>query len=195
MGRKIRNVKKTILIGAEGKNKTESTYFSNFNDRNSDYRIIMANGNSTDPVRMVDDIIKTMKQRDINTKYGDLIYCVLDVDDSKEKALQISKAIKLASKHNIEIITSNPCFEDWFLCHFTYTTKHFSNNEIIQEIKKYISKYSKGLNVYELIKDKTEIAIVNAKKQSDYHKNLEIDTSLANPSTMVFKIVEALQNK
>lgn len=195
MGRKVRNIKKTILIGAEGKNKTESTYFSNFNDRNSNYRIIMANGNSTDPVRMVDDIIKTMKQRDINTKYGDLIYCVLDVDDSKEKALQISKAIKLASKHNIEIITSNPCFEDWFLCHFTYTTKHFSNNEIIQEIKKYINKYNKGLNVYELIKDKTEIAIVNAKKQRDYHNHLEIDIHLANPSTMIFKIVEALQNK
>jgi len=190
--RKTRTRKKTMLIGAEGKNKTEKNYLANYNIRNGLYRVMMANGNSTDPVRMVEDIIKTMKLWDISAKYGDKIYCLLDSDESKDKNTQIKDAIKLAEQYNIEVIISNPCFEDWYLCHYVYTTKYLTNVGVIDELKKYIPNYQKNMNIYPQISHLTDNAIVNAKKQCNYHKELNNDINKveANPSTEIYKIVE-----
>ena len=48
--RKLRIPKKKIIIAAEGKNKTEKTYFSNFDNGKKSYSISFAKGNYTDPV-------------------------------------------------------------------------------------------------------------------------------------------------
>lgn len=47
MGKRVKERKRIILIAVEGKNKTEKTYFSNYDDGNKDYRIIFAKGNYT----------------------------------------------------------------------------------------------------------------------------------------------------
>ncbi len=51
--RKTRNI---LLIAAEGNNKTESIYFSSFNQIQTSYRIQIAKGNKTDPKGIVEDI-------------------------------------------------------------------------------------------------------------------------------------------
>lgn len=185
---------RTILIGTEGKNKTESIYFRQFNDRQKNYRIVVANGNSIDPVRMVEDVVNTMKKMDINPDYDDKIFCIFDTDEFFEKDVQIAKAIELARKNKIEVITSNPCFEDWFLCHFVYTTRHLTNVSVIQELKKYIPNYEKNLNVYSQLKELTETAIIHAKRQCEYHKALYrlVNKVESNPCTEVYKIIEEL---
>lgn len=190
--RRISN--RTILIGAEGKNKTENMYFHNFNDRQNSYRIIMANGNSTDPVRMVEDIITTMEKMDINPDYGDKVYCIFDTDESERKDNQIKDAMILASKNKIEVIISNPCFENWFLCHFIYTTKHLTNANVVQKLKKYIPNYAKNINVYSQLKNLTPTAINNAKKQCEYQKSLgrNIHKVQSNPCTEIYIIIEEL---
>ena len=190
--RKPRNRKTTILIGAEGKNKTERTYFGNFNTRDSKYIISFSNGNATDPVNIVKDTINTMKQEDIKAKNGDKIYCLIDTDDKKYKDKQIEDAIKLAKKNNIEVIISNPCFEYWFLCHFINTSKPMNNTEIINDLKKYIPNYKKNINVYPYINQYTNKAIKNSKKQIKYQQSLNKDINKleANPCTSVHKVVE-----
>lgn len=147
--RKTRNRHRTILIGAEGTNVTENNYFKNFNTRDAKYKIIMANGNSTDPVKMVNDIICTMKKKDIDTRYSEVsVYCVFDTDTDKSKDKQIKDAIVLAKQYGIQIITSNPCFEDWYLCHYKNTTSFLNNKNVIIELKKYVKSYEKNINIY-----------------------------------------------
>ena len=192
---KPRNRKKTILIAFEGKNATESLYFKNFNDRNKPYNIIMAKGNCTDPVNLVKSLIKQMKYQEIKVEDGNKVYCVFDTDEDPRKNEQIKEATILAKSHEIEVITSSPCFEDWILCHFEKTTSKLTNKEAFEKVVKHIPKYKKSYDIYNDIYDKTEVAIKNAKFQEKYHlkSGRNIKSTFANPSTEVYRIVEYIK--
>ena len=198
--RRQRQRKSTILIGLEGKNKTERNYFEHYNIADAPYKIMFTNNEFTDPVGIINKLIVYANQNEIKTdEDNNKIYCIFDTDTSKEKNKQINEAMKIAKKNNIEIILSNPCFEDWLLCHFQYSTKELSNKEIINELNNYIKpifkkKYYKSLDIYEAIKDKTDFAIKNSKEQINYHKKLKrnLFSIEANPSAMVYIIVEDL---
>lgn len=189
-----KNRKRIILLGVEGKNKTEKEYFKNFNASDKDYIIIFAKSNITDPVNMVCALKNQMNKMELNIEYGDKVYCVIDTDDNHEKDKQLENALNLANKCGIEIIPSNPCFEEWFLCHFEKSTKEIGNKEIIKELKKYIPKYAKNKNIYEEIFKYTDIAIKNAKYKNNYHlkNNRDLYKTIANPSSQVYKIIEEL---
>ena len=59
----------------------------------------------------------------------------LDVDESKKT--QLEKAKEDARKKNIIIVSSNPCFEVWYLEHFGYTTKPYvSSDEVVRDLEK-----------------------------------------------------------
>ena len=165
--------------------------------RGGNYIIKLANGNSTDPVKMVNDIIRTMRLNEIDSKYGDKVYCVFDGDMNDSKNAQIIKAMSLASKYNIEIIVSNPCFEEWFLCHFEYTTKYLSSNEVINKLRIYIPNYEKNLDIFNRINDFTDTGVRNAKKQVKYHESLGRNINLvqSNPCISVYKIVLKIKNE
>lgn len=94
--RKKKISKNIILIGTEGNNKTENNYFHNFNSPQSNYIIKTANGNATDPVKMVNDLISTMKRKAISPVNGDLVFCLFDTDCNKNKNKQIEEALKKA---------------------------------------------------------------------------------------------------
>ena len=64
-GRPYKEERKIVLIATEGINKTEQSYFSEFNRIQSEYHIVFASGNSTDPVRIVKDAIRTIDNRGI----------------------------------------------------------------------------------------------------------------------------------
>ena len=191
----FRNPKKVILIALGGKNKTEKLYFSHFNKRNSDYNLIIAKGNVTDPVNMVRALIIEINKQGLNFKHGDKVYCVFDADDNKTKDKQIKDAITVAKNYGIEIIISNPCFEEWILCHFEKSTAKLTNNEAYNKVKKYIKDYHKSYDVYPILVDKTSIAVKNAKIKEKYHINQgrNIYLTISNPSSLVYKIVENLK--
>ena len=190
--------KNVILFGFEGENKTEKKYFQNFQGRNKSYNIDFAYGNDTDPVQIVNNLINYMKEKDISVKHGDKIYCVFDSDVDKSKQEKINQAYLKASKRGIEIVMSVPSFEIWYLLHNRYTSHYFySNDELIRELKKFISTYEKNINVFTLINKNVEKASVNAKALKKYHNIPEgqvITNMNCNPSTDVFKIVEYLNN-
>ena len=202
MGRRIskdrigkpRNKKNKIIIAVEGKNKTEKIYFDNFDDGKKNYSITIARGNDTDPMKLVRNLEKEMRKREISLKNGDKVFCVFDVDMDYKKNKVIEEAKEFASKNGIQIITSTPCVELWFLLHYDYTTAPLTNNEVMKRLKKYYPKYEKNINIYMDINSKTSKAIENAKKLEIYQKenNRIIGTVEANPNTEIYKIVEYL---
>lgn len=192
--RKVRKQKSKILIAAEGKNKTEKTYFSNFEDGKKSYSITYARGNNTDPLKLVKMLIKEIDNLKLDLLEDDVAYCIFDTDIDPNKNKIIEEAIQLANKNNIKIITSSPCIELWFLIHYEYTTANMNNEEVIKRLKTYYLKYAKNINIYPDIVEKTKLAITRAKKLEKYHitNNRKIGYVDANPNTEVYKIVEYL---
>lgn len=195
--RKIRKQKSKILIAAEGKNKTEKTYFSNFEDGTKSYNISYAKGNNTDPLNLVQMLIKQIENMGLDLQDDDMAYCIFDTDTNPDKNKIINEAIQLAKKNNIKIITSSPCVELWFLLHYDYTTSNMSNEEVIKRLKKFYPKYEKNVNIYPDIIKNLDKAIERAKKLEKYQldNNRKIGTVEANPNTEFYKIVEYLIKK
>lgn len=187
-----RKRKPFVIIGGEGNNQTEKIYFKNFHNR--ECIIKFAKGNSTDPKGIVQDVIKYM-EREIDREENDKVYAVFDTDVNQSKQEQIEEARRLAAENGVEIITSTPTFELWFLLHFVYTTKPFTSNKDLQnDLKKHIKGYSKSDNTYFLIKEDTKQAIINAKKLEKYqiNKGQVLVNENCNPYTSVYKVVEEL---
>lgn len=190
-GNKNRN--SVIAIKCEGKNKSEKTYLENYKSR--DCIIKFATGNHTDPVGMANDLVKYMQVQDISIEYGDKIYLLIDTDKKQNKQKQIDEAKRICDDNGIELITSTPTFEYWYMLHFGYTTtKYGSSQEVKNEIKKKIKGYEENMDVYPIIKSETGIAIRNAKRVEKYQKenDKKIDSEEANPHTSIYRVIEEL---
>lgn len=169
-GKVSRKTKKIILIGAEGKNQTERKYFKAFNQVQSEYKIMAGKGNNIDPVGVVEDLLKSAKQEELDLKDGDMLACFIDVDFKNGRDQELRAAMKLARQNNVSVFLSNPCFEIWYLLHFRYSTKLYgSNEEVIKELGSYISDYSKSKDVYDVIENKIDQALLNTKRLESYH--------------------------
>lgn len=196
-GKVSRKTKKIILVGAEGKNQTERKYFKAFNQVQSEYKIMAGKGNNTDPVGVVEDLLKSAKQEELDLKDGDMLACFIDVDFKNGRDQELRAAMKLARQNNISVFLSNPCFEIWYLLHFRYSTKLYgSNEEVIKELSSYISDYSKSKDVYDVIENKIDQALLNTKRLESYHlENGTNDRLKKLPSTEAYKLIEMILEK
>lgn len=196
-GKVSRKTKKIILVGAEGKNQTERKYFKAFNQVQSEYKIMAGKGNNTDPVGVVEDLLKSAKQEELDLKDGDMLACFIDVDFKNGRDQELRAAMKLARQNNISVFLSNPCFEIWYLLHFRYSTKLYgSNEEVIKELGSYISDYSKSKDVYDVIENKIDQALLNTKRLESYHlENGTNDRLKKLPSTEAYKLIEMILEK
>lgn len=191
-----RREKSIILLALEGKNKTEKTYFGEFNNANKQYRVLFAKGNNTDPVNIVKDAISSYKKMELEKDAGDLAFVVCDTDFHKED--QIQEARTLAEQNNITLLLSNPCFEIWLLLHFKYTTKQYASNlELLKELEDIWPEYSKNIGSFDGISDRRPLAIDNAKQLKQFHKlkNQKTYIEKCNPSTDVHILVELLDDE
>lgn len=192
---KRRTERKLIVLGCEGKNnQTEELYFTSLERKYKNYHFVFACGKN-DPVGIVKQTIEKAKRTNINLKQGDLAFSVfdVDVDRAKEKNIDSARNLAKSSKYKIDIITSNPCFEVWYLMHFASSTKPFnSSNGAINELSKYINNYSKTIDYSELLLPNTNNAIVNSEKLISYHKSFakEKNQDYYNPCTYVHEIVK-----
>lgn len=194
--RNQRRTKSIVAIGCEGKNKTETVYFKNFLSR--ECIIKFSTGIHTDPIGMANDLVDFIDNEDIKPEYGDKIYLLIDTDVNENKQNQINAVKEICDKHGIELITSTPAFEYWYILHFGYTSKSYqSSKQIKSEMKKKIPSYSESMDIYPIIRDKTDIAIKNAKKIEKYQKEngQDIDSEKANPHTSSYRVVEDLQKR
>ena len=191
--------KKVILIGTEGKNKTEKQYFTSLvKDCGAEYSVRFAKGNYTDPNGILQMVVNGIEEYDLKLAAGDTAYCVFDTDTDVSKQEEIDKAVQKALKKRIKPVLSNPCFEVWFLQHFRKSTRQFgSNAEVLDELEKYIKGYEKNRNVYGELKEMMPQAIENAKLLEQHHNEQERQkyNISRNPSTLVYEIVEQLTCK
>lgn len=187
-----RRQKSLILFGLEGKNKTEKNYFSNFQQIRGKFIIRWASGNATDPVGIVENIKRYILKK--NLKEGDRAFAVFDMDIDPLKEAAVEKARNLAKGQNIELITSNPCFEVWFVLHFEDSTASYnSSKDVINKLRTYITSYKKSDDVFEVLQGRMKDAILRAKKLRAYHKdNKTCKLSEQNPVTGVDQVVELL---
>lgn len=197
-GQTTRRRAKILLIGAEGDNKTETNYFKSFNKRHGEYIVRMADGNNTDPVKIVKSVCDSIKKEELDFDHGDLAFCAIDTDTDIAKQSQIDEAVKIAHENNIELILSNLCFEIWFLMHFTYSTKYYpSTTAVTNELEKFIPEYRKSRNVFDKVSPYTETAKQNAIKLERHHADAEHKKKSVecNPSSEAYKVVEKLTNE
>ena len=184
-----RRIKDTILILCEGK-ETEPNYFKSFKKDLDKFGIkidieIEGIGYNTD--LLVKKAIKLKQKREDIIE----VWCVFDRDNFKEK--HFKDAFVLARENKIEIAYSIECFEIWFLLHFDYIKSAISRKDYNKKLSKLLhKKYKKNAkDMYNLLKNKQEIAIKNAKKLENNYSNM-MKIYDRNPSTTVYKLVERL---
>ena len=192
-----REVHKIIIVGGEGKYQSERCYLKELGKRYR-LRIVFAEGNDTDPEKIVKNTIGKVDEKVKEIKFDkdkELAVSIFDIDLKEEKEEQLAKAKKLAKKNNIEIITSNPCFEVWYLLHFKYSTKPFkSSKEVVDELKKFDKYYKKGKCDFAIYEKEMDKAINNCKELDKHHrgKASERVKEFNNPQTEMYKLVEEL---
>ena len=106
------------------------------------------------PLGIVKEAKKKIIEANRNYKYSS-VWVVFD----KDGHANINSAFDLAYTNRtlINIAFSNICFEYWIFLHFEQKKKYFrSCDEIVSYLKhKHKIDYSKTMNIYEAIKDKT----------------------------------------
>lgn len=182
-----------ILLVCEGKNKTERKYFSHYQIRESRYRLVIKDSEATDVMSMARRAACLYKQNQMDIKLGDQAFCLIDLDLRRDKYEAYLKAHQKYPE--IKFIVSNPCFEVWFLYHFTENPKAETSSQAVKEqIKKYIPDYSEAMDVYLrcALSDKFAIAINRSEKKNNFY---EEDKSLVecNPYTNVQDLIVFLK--
>ena len=123
---------------------------------------------------------------------------MFDRDDNSNEVLR--RAYEIAKKEGYHIIYSNPCFEFWYLLHFTNYTGYLENCEaVIVQLDKpgRLEKYKKSKEVFEVLKGLQEEAIENASRQIEKleKEHKKFLTREANPTTNVFELVTYLNQQ
>ena len=125
------------------------------------------------------------------------VWCVFDRDSFPPK--DFNKAFELArarGNENVRIIWSNECIELWYLLHFDFRMTSIDRHELLRLISQPTrlgKKYDKGdTSVFDLLKDKTETAIRNARRLLATYGD-DLNPERDNPSTKVHELVIVLQ--
>ena len=141
---------------------------------------------------MVKNLIASKEAFGFDSDYGDLIFYFIELDCSRNKEQQIREAAELAVDNNIYLITSNPRFEFWYICHVTSSPKNYAEKQGSQkDMPGYIKGYSKSKEgIYTTTKDKIDTAIKNAKnlEKRAIANGYTIHTADFSPTTAAYRI-------
>lgn len=208
LSRNIRKKEKKVyfLIVVEG--ETEKNYFTSLKlelETNRSINIHLFSADGGDPLGIINEAYRLFQQNirqsnNSKTPKFDQVFCVFDDDNKPEK---YKKALSTAKEYNFESITSIPCFEFWFLLHYCYTTRPFTNyKELSPTLEAEMKKegmlkreetYNKSdKSIYEKLKPNQDKAINHAIKLEQKHPN---EDRCTNPSTKVHILVDKLQKQ
>lgn len=118
----VREERAQVLVVCGGK-ATEPSYFRGLKKerRNPAVRVVVE-GKGVDPVSLV----RFAAQKRDSTGC-DEAWCVVDVDD-----FDVSEALAVAAKKDVNLAISNPCFEYWLLLHFELCTAPLSRYDDVR---------------------------------------------------------------
>ena len=192
--RQLRHNKKKPLIvicSEGGKKSSEYYYFRNHSNR--DLRIQFSTGNSTDPKGMLVDLLKYIHNEDIASEDNCRIFLVLDTDLDQKRISEIKEIELECIRHNIEIVTSAPTFEIWYVMHYRNNGLKFqTSKEVKRELEKINGTYTESMDMYKIIKDSTDKARCTAQSLEQQIIRNNEDLLNSNPHTSIFKILDAI---
>lgn len=181
-----------IVICSEGGIKSSEYYYLR-NYRTRDLRIQFSTGNSTDPNGMLEDLLKYIQNEDIKSEDNVRIFLVLDTDLDDKRINEIKEIEEKCLENNIEIITSAPTFEIWYVLHYRNNKLKFNNSrDVKKEIIKLNGSYSETMDMYRIIKNHTEEARTMAKSLEQRAISDGEELIKANPHTSIYKILDAI---
>lgn len=184
--------KPLIVICVEGeKNSTEYNYFRHYSSRN--LRIKFSTGGSTDPKGMLEDLLKYIRNEDIASEDNCRIFLVLDTDLDERRISKIKEIEQECIDNNIEIVTSAPTFEIWYLMHYRKNRLKFqTSKEVKRELQNLNNTYTESMDMYKTIKDSTDNARSTAQSfEQQVIRNKE-DLLSSNPHTSIYKILDVI---
>lgn len=191
--RQLKQQKKPLIVicSEGGKKSSEYYYFRNYTNRN--LRIQFSTGNSTDPLGMLEDLLKYIHNEDIASEDNCRIFLVLDTDLSEKRINEIKEIKQKCIDNNIEIITSAPTFEIWYVMHYRNNRLRFNTSkEVKKELQSLNGTYTESMNMYKIIKNSTDNARNTAKFfEQQTLKNKENLLS-SNPHTSIYKILDVI---
>lgn len=189
---KHKKKKPLIVICSEGGKKSSEYYYFN-NYKNRDLRVQFSTGNSTDPKGMLEDLLKYINNEDIKSEENCRIFLVLDTDLNERRISEIKEIENECIKHNIEIITSAPTFEIWYVMHYrNHGLKFQTSKEVKKELQNLNGTYTESMDMYKIIKNLTETARSTAQSiEQQIIRNNE-DLLKSNPHTDIYKVLDVI---
>lgn len=192
--RQLRQSKKKPLIvicSEGGKKSSEYYYFRNHTNR--DLRIQFSTGNSTDPKGMLEDLLKYIRNEDIASEDNCRIFLVLDTDLDERRISEIKEIEQECIDNNIEIVTSAPTFEIWYVMHYRNNRLKFqTSKEVKRELQNLNGTYTESMDMYKIIKDSTDNARSTAQSLEQQIIRNKEDLLSSNPHTSIYKILDAI---
>ena len=184
--------KPLIVICVEGeKNSTEYNYFRHYSSR--DLRIKFSTGGSTDPKGMLEDLLKYIRNEDIASEDNCRIFLVLDTDLDEKRISEIKEIEQKCIDNNIEIVTSAPTFEIWYVMHYRNNRLKFqTSKDVKRELQNLNGAYTESMDMYKIIKDSTDNARSTAKSLEQQIIRNNEDLLSSNPHTSIYKILSAI---
>lgn len=184
--------KPLIVICSEGGKKSSEYYYFR-NHANRDLRIQFSTGNSTDPKGMLEDLLKYIRNEDIASEDNCRIFLVLDTDLDEKRISEIKKIEQKCIDNNIEIVTSAPTFEIWYLMHYRNNRLNFqTSKEVKRELQNINGTYAESMDMYKIIKESTDNARSTAQSLEQQVIRNKDDLLSSNQHTSIYKILDAI---
>lgn len=184
--------KPLIVICSEGGKKSSEYYYFR-NHTNRDLRIQFSTGNSTDPKGMLEDLLKYIHNEDIASEDNCRIFLVLDTDLDEKRISEIKEIEQECIDNNIEIVTSAPTFEIWYVMHYRNNKLKFqTSKEVKKELQNLNGAYKESMDMYKIIKDSTDNARSTAQSLEQQIIRNNEDLLSSNPHTSIYKILNAI---
>lgn len=193
--RRSRELNLKILILCEG--KTEKNYLLEIKnqlprEKQRGIQIDVEEFKRNDPLNLVNESIRRKQRAKLEGAPYDIIWVVFDHDNLPNR----DKAFIKANSNSIEVAYSSINIEFWYVIHFQYSTKQFSNGD---ECKRYLTKnfipdYKPGkTRMLPYLEKNLEKAYKNAVSLRLY-KQAEIESGVkeweANPYLTIDKLIE-----
>ncbi|MDG6224564.1 MAG: RloB family protein [Candidatus Thermoplasmatota archaeon] len=182
----------TVLVVCEGL-KTERIYLKGLNERYGRVHILPVHSGSTDVRSMVRFAVGKRREYQFREGDGNETWCVFDVDEKDDD--ELLQWIPYAERNGVMVALSNPSFELWYLLHFDYRPGPTDRYKVLEDLKRSIPDYEKSGCYNHILYPLTMNAIDNSKRLNKEHSRIGVDlnSKKANPSTQVFKLIEAVK--
>ena len=169
---KGKTIKPTFFVFCEG--ETEEAYIKYLR---SSYRLPIEIDPKVAGSSITNRYISEYKKhRPVHPKDKTFLIYDCDVEALMKKLHEIKDA---------DLLSSNPCFEFWYLLHCQNQTTSLTSDDCISKLKSNISRYKKGV-----LDDKLKSLLVE--KKSKAIERAKAFPEFCNPSTKVYLLVEEL---